>query len=242
MDSNTSPPPAEGSDRQRVARMLKALASPVRLELLKVLTSPRTLAEIRLAPARRDQGRPGRPMNSVTVRQHLGYLLEIGAIQVVSLTRDGKRRNHFLVNHRQLFALTEELRQLARIRPETDLLLDGTQPGPSLPPPRQPGATLTLVNGVREGQVFALKGPTGGRGWVIGRQSDADILLDYDPYVSLENTRVFQAGARFKVMDLPGSRNGTTLNWSPLPKGHLHPLATGDVVGVGRSTLVFRSG
>jgi DNA-binding transcriptional ArsR family regulator len=231
-------PPAEASDPQRVARMLKALASPVRIELLRLLTAPRTLAEIRLRPGRRDQGRAGRAMSSVTVRQHLGHLLEIGAIQVVPLTRDGRRRNHFLVHHRQLFALTEELRQLARIRPDVDLLLDGTQPGPA-PPPPQPGARLTLVNGAREGQVFPLRAPR--QGWLVGRRPDAEILLDYDPYVSLENTRVLRTADGFEVVDLPGSRNGTTLNWAPLPKGRPQALATGDVVGVGRSTLVFRS-
>ncbi|MEA3144230.1 MAG: hypothetical protein QOG31_1554 [Thermoplasmata archaeon] len=220
--------------------MLKALASPVRLALLQALTAPRTLAEIRVAPVRRDRGSAGRPMSSVAVREHLDYLLDIGAVQAVPMTRDGQRRTHYLVNHRQLFALTEELRQLARIRPDADLLLDGTQPGPSLAP-RHPGPTLTLVNGAREGQVFPLAALPAGPGWVIGRRPGAAILLDYDPYVSLENARVLRHAGGFAVTDLPGSRNGTTLNWALLPKGQASPLATGDVVGVGRSTLVFRA-
>ncbi|MCA1810932.1 MAG: FHA domain-containing protein, partial [Halobacteriales archaeon] len=225
-----------------VSPMLKALASPVRLELLQLLQSPRMLGEIRLRPGRSDRaGMPGRSLSRVTVRQHLDSLLKIGAVQVVPLLRDGRLLNHFVVDHRQLFALTEELRQLARIRPEGDLLPDGTRPGPGHAAAAVQGPRLALVNGAREGQWFPLESGGGqDASWLIGRRPGADILLDYDPYVSVENTQVLRRGDAFSIVDLPASRNGTLLNWETVPKGRPQPLANGDVVGVGRSTLVFR--
>lgn len=45
---------------------------------------------------------------------------------------------------------------------------------------------------------------------------------------------------RSLLLDLPGNRNGTLLNWKPLARGGVAELKAGDVVGVGRSLLVFR--
>lgn len=42
--------------------------------------------------------------------------------------------------------------------------------------------------------------------------------------------------------DLPGSRNGTTLNFLPLPRGGRSELHHGDLIGVGRSLRLFREG
>jgi hypothetical protein len=39
-----------------------------------------------------------------------------------------------------------------------------------------------------------------------------------------------------------GSKNGTMLDFQPLPRGGSAPLTNGDVVGVGRTNLVFRVG
>lgn len=67
------------------------------------------------------------------------------------------------------------------------------------------------------------------------------VCLDYDPYVSLENAAVARAGDGFDVSDLPQSKNGTAVNWEVLPKGGRRELRPGDLIGVGRSLLLFLS-
>lgn len=228
-------------DAARLAAMMKALASPVRLELLQSLRAPRMLGEIRLQPRRRDGSGPGRTMNRVSVRGHLDSLLAIGAVREVSVQRDGRLAKHFVLDYGQLFALTEELRQLARLQPEGGVL-DGTMLGPPTgPPPLSERPHLVLANGLREGEAFPLRSTLRRQEWLVGRSPDADVCLEYDPYASMENSQVVLEGGRFSLVDLPSSRNGTTLNWEPLERGQPRPLSNGDVVGVGRSVLVFRT-
>lgn len=235
-------PPGEESpeefDSARLAQILDALSSPVRLDLLKALRTPRTLGEIRLQP-RRGAGGDGRAMSRVVVRRHLEKLLEIGVVRTQAKVRNGRRVPHYVVNHRQTFALTEELRRLALLRTEQSVT-DGTQPGPAPRTPVPAGASLTIVNGVYERRQFPLVAQEGQR-WSIGRDASCEICLDYDPFVSLHHAQVVAEGGSHWIVDLPSSRNGTDLNWERIPKGAAQPLAAGDVVCVGRSTLVFRS-
>lgn len=229
-----------GIESEHLADVMKALANPVRIDLLKALRQAKTLGEIRLRP-RRGGSSDGleRIMSRVTVKQHLDQLMAIGVVQTRSIVRDGRPLDHYIVDHRQLFALTEELRQMARLRPQGEML-DGTQPAPAANPMAQPGAKLALVNGTYEGRVFPL--PAVGRSsrWSIGRRANSSVCLDYDPYVSLQNSEVVCTGGVYTIVDLPQSRNGTMVNWVTLPKGVPQRLESGDVIGVGRSTMVFR--
>jgi len=228
-------------DAPRLAAMLKALASPVRLQLLQALRAPRLLSEIRLRPARKDGRAEGRSINRVSVRGHLESLLRIGAVRAIPVPRDGRLMTHYVLDYGQLFALTQELQQLARLQPEAGVL-DGTMLGaPAEPRLSRDQPRLVLANGIREGQAFPLRAE-GRRGqWLVGRSPEAGVLLEYDPYVSMENSRINLAGGAFTIVDLPASRNGTAVNWRPLAKNAPCPLANGDVVTVGRSTLVFQA-
>ncbi len=222
-----------------VADIMRALGNPVRISMLTILRQPRTLGEIQVTPVRQDDGqRPERAMSRVSVRQHLEQLLEIGAVQQVRGTRDGRTVTLYQVNHRQLFALTEELRELGRLRPEKDLIPDGTAPGsPEMPPIK--GPRLVLMNGAYEGKTFPLKAE-GAQTWTIGRARNAAIALDYDPYLSLQNSEVRFVRGQFTLHDIATNRNGTRLNWEAVPRGSSLPLRSGDVLGVGRSQLLFR--
>lgn len=44
------------------------------------------------------------------------------------------------------------------------------------------------------------------------------------------------------LRDLPGSHNGTRVNWRRLAAGEDVLLRPGDAAGVGRSVLIFRQG
>jgi pSer/pThr/pTyr-binding forkhead associated (FHA) protein len=90
--------------------------------------------------------------------------------------------------------------------------------------------------------VFPLDARTRGdqRGWVIGRRRSLAVGLDYDPFVSQEHAEVLPVQGGFEVRDLETNKNGTSLNWEPLARGGSRLLEQGDVIGVGRTLLLFR--
>lgn len=221
---------------------LKLLAVENRIELLAQLQSPKTMDQVRLRPSPSQAGaRPERPISRAAVQQHLAQLVEAGLVRVLPEAK-GSRAKAFVLDHARLFALVEEVRSLGQLRGELQ------NPGLTLGQASVPssswsaGPKLILVHGVKEGRAFPLRAAalTEDRGWIIGRAATSAVCLDYDPYISHEHAEVSLAGAGFQVTALPEARNGTRLNWLPVPPGATVALAAGDVLGVGNSLLVFR--
>lgn len=201
---------------ERLAEALAALASPARLAMLRQTSAPKLLPEIRA----------GAPPD---VREHLDLLLAAGVVTPRETEREHGPAVEYALNAQALFAIAEEIRDLARARPTTAA---GVRAGPR----------LVLVKGIGEGRAFDLAPPAdGAREWVIGRRRGLDVTLDFDPFVSTQNAVVKWERGAHHVADLPESRNGTSVNFAPLPAGEWAPLAPGDVVGVGRSLLVYRA-
>lgn len=48
------------------------------------------------------------------------------------------------------------------------------------------------------------------------------------------------SGAGYRIHAIVANRNGTLVNFAPVPAGGSAPLANGDVVSIGRTHLVFR--
>ncbi|MEK6974843.1 MAG: hypothetical protein AABY18_00710 [Candidatus Thermoplasmatota archaeon] len=225
--------------RAALAHIMKALGNPVRVEILQQLSTPRQVGEIRVAPGRRENGdAPNRSMSRASVQAHLEYLIEVGAVRAISSVRDGRNVTMYVADQRQLFALTEELRQFGRMRVDADAVADGTAPAPAPAGPTPAGPRLVLMNGPWEGRIVPLEGSGP---WCIGRAPANALSMPYDPFLSSSNSEVRRSGPSFTVHDLPRARNGTSLNWTPLPRGSSKPLVPGDVVGAGRTLLLFRS-
>ena len=219
-----------------LAHIMKSLGNPVRVEILQQLTVPRQLGEIQVSPARKEKGdAPRRRMTRASVQGHLEQLMAVGAVRTVAGVRDGRTVTLYTIDQRQLFALTEELRDLGRLRGD-DAVADGTAPAPP-PAAVHEGPRLVLMNGPFEGRVVPL---AGAGPWSIGRSADSTVCLSYDPFLSTNNSEVRAHGSGYQVVDLPHARNGTALNWTTLPRGQAAPLVSGDVVGVGRTLLLFR--
>lgn len=236
MSSRDSPIDFEG-----LAHVLKALAYPTRLEILDAIHFPRAVTEIKVSPNETGESEnPDRLASRQAVQLHLDRLVAAG---FVTEERNAGRRT-YAVNPQKLYAITEELRRLSVRHAGYGVGMDGTTtldqaPAKRVPPPA--GPHLVLTHGVGEGKVFMLdpKFQVAGA-WRIGRRENAAVSLDYDPFVSAENSLVRQeASGAFTIEDVPGSRNGTRVNWSELADGEARTLRAGDIIGVGRSLLVF---
>lgn len=233
MDPETSSPQDEA-----LARSLTALAHPSRLALLRQLRIPKTLREITLRSSTDDATRS---ISRQAVREHLDRLIAIGVVHAREAHRDYGETTEYSINHQSLFALSEEFRGLARLRPTSEPVSQTVhRPGAASEPRAPDGPALVLVKGLDEGRTFPLDAAARQR-WTIGRRRGLDVALDFDPFVSTENALVTWDGTSYAIEDLPESRNGTLVNFVPLARGDRRVLRTADVIGVGRSLLLFRS-
>lgn len=229
------------SDR-RLATALESLANPVRLTILRALREPRVLKEIRVASDREGEtGLSDGPISRQSVKEHLERLLKIDAIEAREAERSYGPTMEYVLNHQTLFTLAEEFRGLARLRPEeppeSETLVQ-EEPGGAY---SVEGPCLVTVKGLEEGKVFPLDPEEGRTRWTIGRRRGLEVTLDFDPFVSSENTEIRYDDGTYVVRDLPRSRNGTRLNFVPLPDGGAQEIGHGDLVGVGRSILSFQA-
>jgi DNA-binding transcriptional ArsR family regulator len=218
-----------------LATALAAIASPVRLDLLRRLRQPRVLSDIVVASPD-----DGRPLARQTVKFHLDPLVEAGVVVAREVERQGRRTTLYVVNHQMLYAYAEEFRELAAIRPEVEPGVPTVRaPAEAVPPAPPPGPALVLVKGIDEGRRFGLTPGPGRAEWLVGRRRDADVPLDFDPFVSSEHAVVAWRDGRYWLRDV-GGRNGTLLNFREVAGDGDVPLRHGDVLSVGRSVLVLR--
>jgi DNA-binding transcriptional ArsR family regulator len=234
------PIPSPSNADEVLARSLDALATASRLALIRELRTPKSLSEIRVGAV----GDPDRPLSRQAVREHLERLMEIGVVLAREAARGYGETMEYSLNHQTLYALSEEFRGLARLRPTLEPALPTLSVGPGGDGSSAASSpALVLVKGLDEGRVFDLRPPPGAGSahWIIGRRRGVQVALDFDPFVSSEQAVVEWDGRAHCLRDLPESRNGTLVNFRPLERGEARALAPGDVVGVGRSLLVFQS-
>lgn len=220
---------------ERLTAALDALANPLRLAIVRQLRAPRALREIEV---RQTAGDHPALLARQTVRWHLGRLVECGIVDSRGGQRDYGETTEFTVNHQRIFSLAEDVRALARIRPVVEPDAE-TVASDAAEPPSRPGARLVMVRGIDEGIEFHVDPRAGQRQWMIGRRRGLAVSLDFDPSVSAENTVLAWKGSFHVVQDIPGSRNGTTINFRRLPPGEERRLVHGDIIGVGRCLLVY---
>jgi len=73
----------------------------------------------------------------------------------------------------------------------------------------------------------------------IGRDERCEICIKDDPLVSRRHALLEKEGEHYYVMD-KGSTNGTYLNKNPLPKCERVRITSGDVITVGKTSLVIQ--
>lgn len=224
-----------------LAGHLEALSSPTRLEMLHALRTPRALSDIRVSASASPRGETtGRPLSRQGVTFHLEILRAAGLVE--RLGGDAPARgDEYVLNHERLFALVDEVRGLAKLKP---LGVDGAPRATvaSEADPRArlaPKPRLALAYGRDDGIVFPLATAEGAR-TRIGRSPACEIRLDYDPYLSAEHCTLTRQEGGFLVEDL-GSLNGTWVNWVRLEARRPRPLEPGDLLTVGHSVLALQA-
>ena len=220
-----------------LAEALTALASPTRLALLRALRSPSIVAEIRV---RSPESGSAAPIARQTVSKHLETLFAAGLVHRREVRGERGDTHEFSLNHQSVYALAEEMRDLARLRP----FVEPEEPtmhhrGDARRAPAS-GPALIVVRGLEDGVTFDLTPrPPDKTEWTIGRRRGLSISLDFDPFVSSENTLIRHEGGKHHVVALPTSRNGTLLNFRKLAPEEPEALRHGDIVSVGRTALVY---
>lgn len=227
-------------DLELVAQRLGPLGSAVRLRLLRFLTQPHYLEEIA----------SHLKMNRFAAKRHVDVLLRIGLIRSVAGHRESGPVRDYLVAPEAFFELYDAVRVVGELRPARDTFsgslpaaLNRTRVAPASADPgraRSPFPYFVVVYGAEIGRVHALvPRPEGTLRWGIGRDSKAEVPLETDPFVSNRHARISRHGSDYVLTDTYSS-NGTWINWDRIPEGESATLEQGDVVGVGKTLLIFR--
>jgi DNA-binding transcriptional ArsR family regulator len=220
----------EALDLERMASWLRPLASPIRLKLLRFLTRPHYLEEVA----------SHLKLSRQAARKHLDKLVAIGVLERKSGVRDTGPVTEYVINPQALFLIYDEFEKLGSLRrnePQDVMMRTLAEPGKRAAPDARAGPCFWIVRGLNTGQrVTLLK--AGGREWLIGRDAPCDLVVQHDPYASNRHAEVRLEAGRYVLTDLR-STNGTTHNWAMLPRGGSVTLRHGDLVGVGKTLLLF---
>jgi len=225
-------PGSTGLQPDKLAAWLRPLANPLRLRILWFLTEPHHLEEVAAHLGISRQG----------TRKHLDMLVDIGVVERI----EGKRERvvmEYVIRPQALFLIYDNFEKLSTLRSSRDAAagaagatMHGAGDAPRAAHASGPG--LWVVRGLRTGSAWPLT-RLRDETWVIGRDRGCALCVDYDPYASNRHAEVRWDGSRFLLTDLR-STNGTTHNWSFLARGASAPLAHGDLLGVGKTLLLFR--
>jgi DNA-binding transcriptional ArsR family regulator len=217
-------------DLERLAGWLGPLASPVRLRLLRFLTQPHYLEEVA----------SHLKLTRQAARKHLDQLVAIGVLEKRSGTRETGPVTEYIINPQALFLIYDEFEKLGTLRrdePREVLHRTMAEPGRRVAAQPAEGSCFWIVRGLNTGHRAMLQRRTDRR-WVIGRDEECDLAVAHDPYASNRHAEVRWDGQRYLLADLR-STNGTHHNWTLLPRGGEVALRHGDLVGVGKTLLLF---
>lgn len=230
---------APGSDEEfSLEDCLIALASPNRLELVRLLAEPKPLEAIELHPVSEDERLDhDRVLTRQAVRHHLDRLIDAGLVKRVDAPPgSGRSRQAFVREEAAVHAVA--------------MLLDGLVDPTGSPgcPARPLGEIermcphLVLVGVSPEPLAFQLTraGRDPPRGWVIGSRPGVAVHLSTDPNVSAEHAELIPMEDGFELLDLRVADGGTYVNGIRLERGESQRVAHGDILGVSKTQLVFQ--
>lgn len=214
---------------------LSALSNETRLRLLHLLTRPRYKEEVGEALG----------MSRQSASKHIDKLAERGFVRELQGWRETGPVMEFQVVPQRLFALGMRIADMGKLEPEggparrvpdRTVHLEGPPDG-GQQEPEPASAHLLVINGPAAGTRFPLAGDQ--PRWTLGRDDDRDLCLKHDPFASGRHAEVQLDPMGHAIVDVY-SANGTQLNFAKLPHGGRAPLEPGDVLGIGRTYLVYQ--
>lgn len=242
-------------DTERLSTVLSALGNRQRLDILRQLTTPKNVGEIEATREEKSKDADGGtrevPLTRQAILSHISKLEEVDLVDTRVAQGEGSHTKEYYAREDHLFMVLEEVRTLGNLAMES---ATGGVPDRTLVQQAEPEtqdhedalAQLILIRGIREGRVFPLHSKTEPMEWLIGRErqvggEEVDVPLEYDLFISRKHAVLTREDGAFKLRDAE-SLNGTILNWDrELRGGDEVELEHGDVIGVGRSLLLFRN-
>lgn len=220
----------EASERLLVA--LRALASPVRLQILRALIVPTRAADIRARAANERAGfGPDRTVGRTTVIEHLDVLEKADLVRRVG--------DSFVVHQQGLVAVLQQLGELARLRALIEVDVEATRASPA--PASQPlpiWPRVLVVNGPDAGRAVALQGAGP---WRIGRGSECEVSLTHDPHVSRVQAEILRATVGFRLRVNDASKNPVFVDFARVDPGASSDVRSGSALSVGATMLVLQT-
>lgn len=227
--SSRVPTPADSDEA--LATAMKAFGHAKRLRLLRFVTEPRSLEEIagHLSLARQ------------SAQEHLDQLLEVGLLESRQAKGERGPVTKYTAAVPRLFDVYDRLgTRIGLMAAGLEQDVRGSLPTTLAPQPAVPKVPelprLVIVHGMRVGQTIPLHGEGP---WLIGRDPNAALCLDYDPYISHRHAEVRRTAKGFEVVDALSS-NGTFVDWQPVPRGGTLPVTNGSLMRLGRSLVLLR--
>jgi len=227
----------EDDDLQELSEVLFALANARRLRILHEVDEPETRTEL---ADRMDVSRQA-------ISKHIDKLLEHGFVRQLPGWRESGPVDEFQVDPKRLYAIGKEIADLGHLEPKggpeltdaqaTEIRADSIDDDSPTSKGSSAQAHLLVLDGPEEGDRFVLAGEQDR--WTIGREEDRDLCLDHDPYISGSQCEIQGTPDGHAVVDVYSS-NGTYVNFGQLPEGGRTALEPGDVVRIGRTSLVYQ--
>lgn len=226
-DDEPADPNGLDLDLGSLSEAFGALSNQRRLALLAFLAEPHYVREIasHLGIARQ------------AAKKHVDKLVEAGLVEKRRGERESGPVTVYVLVPERMFELKERFSHLGKVEAVDDRRLKRTRVD-SLPTgtaTKAEGPALVVAHGRDRGRVFPLAGE---EPWLVGRDPENDVALDYDPFASNRHAEVRRDQESHRVVDR-FSTNGTYRNWERLDRGGEAPLTEGDVLGVGKTLLVF---
>lgn len=217
---------------ERLLATLRALASPVRLQILRALVVPARASEIRVRAA---GGRAGlgadRTVGRTTVLEHLAVLEDAGLVRRVG--------DAYAVDQQGVVAVLQEIGELARLRALVEVDVEATRASP--PPATQPlplWPRVLVLTGPQAGRAVAL---TGSGPWRIGRGSACEVPLTHDPHASRVHAEIARVEQGFRLSVSDAAKNPVFVDFGLLAPGAWADLRPGSALLVGATTLVLQA-
>ena len=221
-----------GAEGERLLSALRALASPVRLQILRALVVPMRAADIRVRAASERAGLGAdRTVSRTTVIEHLDVLEEAGLVRRVG--------DSYAVDQQGVVAVLQEIGELARLRALVEVDVEATRVTPS--PGAQPlpvWPRILVASGPGAGRAVALKGEGP---WRIGRGSECEVALQHDPHVSRVHAELSRIGGQFAIQVSGTSKNPVFVDFALLAPGARAELRDGSALSVGATMLVLQA-